>query len=133
MECPRCKITLKPQTINERSGEILVDICPSCHGIWFDKEELVPLQNISEPVFMEWRKIPNEHDQLEALFCPSCPDHAMMQKAEHPRDTKVIFDYCETCQGIWLDGGELEAIQKESWLSAFVNLIRKMHKGVGNK
>ncbi|MEZ5070123.1 MAG: zf-TFIIB domain-containing protein [Bacteroidales bacterium] len=25
---------------------------------------------------------------------------------------KVIFDYCGNCQGIWLDSGQTEAIQK---------------------
>ena len=127
MNCPRCQTALETQPIIERNDEIIVDKCPSCQGIWFDKNELQPLENISEPVLMEWRKIPNEYDQLTALNCPFCSDHPMMKKAEHPRDEKVIFDFCERCEGIWLDGGELEAIQKESWVSAIVNLFRKMH------
>ncbi len=127
MDCPRCQTTLETQPIVERNDRIIVDKCPSCQGIWFDKNELTPLENISEPVLIEWRKIPSEYDQLTALNCPFCPEHPMMKKAEHPRDEKVIYDYCESCSGIWLDGGELEAIQKESWVSAIANLFRKLH------
>jgi len=127
MNCPRCQTILERHPIIERHNEIIVDKCPSCQGIWFDKDELKPLEKISEPVLMEWRNIPNEYDQLTALTCPYCSDNPMMKKAEHPRDDKVIFDYCENCEGIWLDGGELEAIQKESWFSAIFNLFRKLH------
>ncbi|MFT6321427.1 MAG: Zn-finger nucleic acid-binding protein [Granulosicoccus sp.] len=49
-----------------------------------------------------------------------------MKKAEHPRDKNVIIDYCEHCEGTWLDGGELEAIQKESWPIAIYNLLKKL-------
>jgi len=127
MNCPRCQTTLERHPIIERHNEIIVDKCPSCQGIWFDKDELKPLENISEPVLVEWRKIPSEYDQLTALNCPFCPGHPMMNKEEHHRDEKVIFDYCKTCEGIWLDGGELEAIQKESWFAALINLFGKMH------
>jgi len=126
MDCPRCKTALEIQLIKERNTEIEVDICNSCKGIWFDKNELKPLENISEPVLMEWRKIPSEYDQLTALNCPHCHGNPMMKKAEHPRDEKVILDYCENCDGIWLDGGELEAIQKESWFAAVFGLLGRM-------
>ena len=126
MNCPRCKTQLEAKTIVERQSEIQVDICSACQGIWFDKNELQPLENISQPVLMEWRKIPSEYDQLTALFCPSCTDHPLMKKVEHRRDEKVIMDFCENCHGIWLDGGELEAIQKESWFEAFFRLLGKL-------
>lgn len=126
MNCPRCKTDLTTQIINERLSQFEIDVCLQCDGIWFDKNELQQIENLSQPVLVEWRKIPSEYDQLTALFCPSCNGNPLMKKAEHPRDEKVIFDYCESCEGIWLDGGELEAIQKESWLSAFVNFIGKI-------
>ena len=50
-----------------------------------------------------------------------------MKKADHPRDENVILDYCESCSGIWLDGGELTAIQKETWLTSLFNLFKKLH------
>jgi Zn-finger nucleic acid-binding protein len=68
-------------------------------------------------------------DQLLPMYCPYCDLHPRMDKAEHPRDAKVIMDVCEHCSGIWLDGGELEAIQKESWWSAVMGLLGRMSGG----
>ena len=124
MDCPRCKLEMHKQIITERSGEIEIDICSHCKGTWYDQGELTDLEKLVKPVFVEVRKIPVEYDQLTALACPKCK--VLMKKAEHSRDENVILDYCEDCAGIWLDGGELTAIQKEGWLSTLFNLFKKM-------
>lgn len=116
MNCPRCKTPLNKENVKEFKVSFEVDNCHSCGGTWFDKGELSHLDKIKEPTYFEIKKIPNKKDQLKALSCPSCEDHQLMQKAEHYRDSKVIMDYCPLCKGIWLDKGELEAIQKENWL-----------------
>jgi Zn-finger nucleic acid-binding protein len=116
MNCPRCKTLLKTDIVKDIHTEFEIDKCESCGGTWFDHGELSKVDKIIEPVFWEIRKIPGEKEQLKALHCPSCNNSPLMQKAEHPRDNKVILDYCPSCKGIWLDKGELEAIQKENWL-----------------
>lgn len=129
MDCPRCKEPLSTTMHNEVNTVLEIDLCNNCGGIWFDKGELARIDKIIEPQFIEIRKIPRQRDQLEALHCPSCEDHPMMDKAEHPRDKKVILDYCETCKGIWLDKGELEAIQQENWLITVGNMFNWLING----
>ena len=116
MNCPRCETSLNIETIKEINFSVEVDKCPSCKGIWFDESELQKLENITELTVFEIRRIPSEYRQLDALYCPKCENggKALMKKATHPKDHKVIIDYCKNCNGIWLDGGELEAIQQES-------------------
>ena len=126
MKCPRCQSKLNKVIIPEQNLQIEVDQCSDCKGIWFDYGELQNIERVVEPVLFEFRKIPGTNDQLTALDCPFCDLHPRMDKAEHPRDKHVIMDICEHCSGIWLDGGELEAIQKENWVSAIIGLIRKM-------
>jgi len=126
MNCPRCKSRLKNKTIVEPNDKFEIETCPTCEGYWFDKSELNILENISEPVLFEWRMLCTKYDQLTPLNCPSCGDHPMMKKAEHPRDEKVVIDYCEHCEGTWLDGGELDAIQKENWSITIFNLLKKL-------
>ena len=116
MICPRCKKLLSNKTIIDFKYFLNLDYCSSCGGIWFDKGELTRFEKTIEPTFIEVRKIPNKHDQLETLYCPSCANPQTLQKAEHFKDKNVIIDYCPVCKGIWLDKGELEAIQKENWL-----------------
>jgi len=125
MDCPRCKIELERITIMERTGELEVDICNQCHGTWYDLGELSGLEQIVQPVFVEVRKIPNEYDQLTALACPKCK--VVMKKADHTRDENVILDFCESCSGTWLDGGELTAIQKQNWFTTIFDLFKKLH------
>lgn len=103
---------------------IEVDFCENCKGTWFDNGELSRVDTIIEPVVYEFRKIDPFTTQMEALYCPSCNEKVLMSKAEHPRDNKVIHDYCPSCKGIWLDKGELEAIQKENWLTTVVKVFR---------
>lgn len=126
MKCPRCLSALNEVDIKEGNFSIKVDQCTSCKGAWFDAGELNMIENIVEPVFLETRKIPSKYDQLTPLDCPYCDLHPMMEKAQHPRDEEVIMDYCDTCGGVWLDAGELEAIQRENWWTSLYNLIKKM-------
>ena len=116
MDCPRCKTPLSIEQLNELRVYFEIDTCKNCCGIWFDKGELSKIEKVIEPTFIEIKRIPEESEQLEVLYCPSCSNHPRLEKAEHPRDRKVIFDYCPLCNGIWLDKGELEAIQKENWI-----------------
>lgn len=123
MNCPRCAGNLNQEILKETNISIEVDRCEGCGGTWFDKGELNKVEEVIEPVFFEMRKIPSEIDQLAALHCPTCELSPMLLKAEHHRDEKVIIDYCDTCYGVWLDKGELEAIRTESWLITIKNVF----------
>jgi len=39
MKCPKCFGTLTEQSILTQSGEVIIDKCDRCAGIWFDKGE----------------------------------------------------------------------------------------------
>ncbi len=121
MNCPRCSTALNKETLRVVNESIEIDTCSSCGGRWFEKDELSKAEKIVEPTMLEIRRIPKEEEQMEGLYCPSCKNGKVMAKIENPRDAYVIMDYCPMCNGIWLDKGELEAIQKENWA---VTLIR---------
>lgn len=114
MNCPRCNKSTASEIIRDVKVSLEVDKCTSCGGIWFDKGELAKIDKLVEPTLYEIRTIPNKKEQLKALYCPSCGNHPLMEKAEHSRDNKVLMDYCPQCKGIWLDKNELEAIQREN-------------------
>jgi uncharacterized protein len=126
MKCPRCNVSLNTDIIHDLNRSVEIDKCPQCGGIWFDNGELEQLETIVEAVYVEIRNVPGKADQLKALSCPSCDNMQLMQKAEHPRDRKVIMDYCPVCHGIWLDKGELEAIQKENWLITIASIFKRL-------
>ncbi len=126
LDCPRCKSSLVKRTIKEVQHSIEVDHCDDCGGTWFDESELESIEHVSKPTVWEIRRIPRSIDQLAGLYCPTCEDHPLMAKAEHDRDQKVILDFCDSCKGIWLDKGELEAIQEENWITTIVELSSRI-------
>jgi Zn-finger nucleic acid-binding protein len=117
---------MKVETLRERHADLEIDRCPSCDGIWLDQSEMQKLEAIVEPVFLEIRKIPAKIDQLLGLYCPRCEGRVLMEKADHDRDEKVVVDYCPNCKGVWLDKGELRAIQQENIFVAIYHLLRDL-------
>lgn len=124
MDCPRCENKLQKESVRDFGTTIEIDYCASCGGAWFDEGELSRFEKIVEPVFWELKKVPSASEQMKELCCPTCEDKPVLEKRIHDRDDKVIFDYCPSCKGIWLDKGELEAIQKENWLKTMGRLFR---------
>mgnify|MGYP001795693730 CR=1 FL=1 len=109
----------------ERCG-VIIDICPTCHGAWFDVSELesiteyaarklarlkiencgTALTDITDSdidrLFGRNFNLPRETPQR---FCP-CDGAPLELKERHG----VIVDWCPICRGIWCDRGELDAI-----------------------
>lgn len=42
MKCPKCGLDLQPLQIKD--GNVEVDVCMGCHGVWLDAGELEQLQ-----------------------------------------------------------------------------------------
>ena len=129
MNCPRCNVLVKESKFqvydrDQNLLEVNVDSCPECKGIWLQKEELEYAERIVEPCLVEIKKVPKESQQYTDLFCPNCSSKVLMEKAVNRRDDVVIMDVCKKCNGVWLDGGELKAIQREDLLSMAVKVFK---------
>ncbi len=108
--CPRCKVTMQQQVAAPHRGAAWVraDVCERCASVWFDKAEL-------EEVSPELAGLPERPDEVAALgapsrglpHCPRChgaPVELLL--------LDVAIDFCPSCHGVWLDGGELEALAR---------------------
>ncbi len=122
MNCPRCASVLRG--VNYEGTPI--DTCDSCHGEWLDKAEILRINKAREVVFSEEDKLKVAGAQKgvvkvlaqeqKALTCPRC-GNTRMKTYNYAYDSGVIVDQCPQCDGLWLDEGELEAIQiiMEAW------------------
>jgi Zn-finger nucleic acid-binding protein len=123
--CPRCNAKLESTVIKDIVADYFAFKCTLCNGYWFSEPaELKQLSKISDISIVEFRKILSAKEQNQPLSCPVCDNQPVMEKVEHKKDRKVIMDVCRQCNGIWLDSGELKAIQTESLGSLFVKMIR---------
>lgn len=102
--CPACagvsmEAWIDPQTALE------IDCCPSCHGFWFDGEELgklFPSSVLARRAFGLEALAPTPGFNAAERSCPRCA-----QVMKRTRALEVEVDVCRRCRGIWLDAGEL--------------------------
>lgn len=116
MQCP-----IDHQTLVQRRYEwdIVIDECPACHGVWLEAGELERIQNAVEHDYGdELRAIPDSVSRAYAMAreksererrCPVC-DRTLDRK-EYGYASRILIDVCASCQGVWLDRGELEALE----------------------
>jgi uncharacterized protein len=112
MKCPACGRDLSAMT----AGDVAVDVCAGgCAGIWFDDFELAKLEREERSAGNALLQVPRDAavqvDVTARRSCPKCGVE-MMRRFESV-ERKVTVDECPTCAGMWLDAGELGAIEAE--------------------
>jgi len=116
MKCPNDQ-SLLVKKIYE--GNVEIDECPKCKGMWLDKHELEKIQDTLENDYSdELRKIPDYISRAYKMArsknedirkCPKCDNP--MSKKEYAKSSQIIIDICPTCRGVWLDKGELQKLE----------------------
>lgn len=107
MKCPRCDESLDETNFKE-AGFVVVDVCPSCSGVWFDEGELDQLDDgiSSNAEFLAYQPVSDEHEQL---VCPRC--QKPLEAISPVESPDLVIDRCATCRGFWLDEGELDHVR----------------------
>ena len=116
MQCPRDGSALNSE---KYEGDVVVDRCPSCHGFWLDSGELKSVQEIIEHDYSGQLNQINVVAQayefarqktLPDIKCPKCGGD--LNAKEYSYCSQILIDCCEDCGGMWLDAGELAALEK---------------------
>lgn len=118
MNCPSCELEMREYDV----GDLLVDICSQCGGVWFDSGELKPFMNLAlterkDIPYGEYSE-PGDHlppDELEdaLLDCPRCG--SPLEKFNYAYDSNILLERCSDCEGLWSDRdsvGELASFLK---------------------
>ena len=112
MNCLNCNTEMTNNLIQTKKDEIAYDICESCGSLWLDAGELdkIAYQVSGSIEFCTKDKV--EGILEKSKKCPRCDD-TIMDKVSFVGDDAIVLDHCSNCRGFWLDGGELEEINKE--------------------
>jgi Zn-finger nucleic acid-binding protein len=115
----KCPVDQTQLTKRNYEAEVEIDECPTCQGVWLDSGELEVIQKTVEHDYSEALKdIPNtvvasyQQARGEAdrkLKCPNCT--GIMHEKEHGYCSQIMVDVCLECSGIWLDRGEIQALE----------------------
>ena len=104
IQCERCDTSM--QTVFYEG--VAVKLCFSCKGMFFNEESLVAIEESREIEIPADTPIPRNGPEVRR-DCPEC--EIVMKKREHGKIRVTMIDYCQNCDGIWLDKGELASIQ----------------------
>jgi Zn-finger nucleic acid-binding protein len=104
--CPKCEIEL----IEELQGDMTLDVCLQCAGIWFDNDELNNIREQDPAVLMQidqqFRPKTEPATSGGIRNCPAC--RLPMRRYNYLYTSPIELDECEQCGGVWVDDGELE-------------------------
>lgn len=130
MNCPRCiRRSATPDLGAYRSAgpiespvalvdeihaaQVTIARCPSCRGAFASHEAM---HAIDDQGRKRGRGSPNTAEMARRAAAPagrriSCPDcSSETTRREWSFSTLVFVDVCIECRGVWMDGGEVEAI-----------------------
>jgi len=110
INCPKCSSEALVET--PALGNIPLDICPGCSGIWFSKGELEALLKQSQGNSLTDLNLINP--KAEGLVCPGCKNQMSRGGLVNPL---LLVDRCPSCGGVWLDPRELHLARKLLGLS----------------
>jgi membrane associated rhomboid family serine protease len=106
LDCPHCRhYTLEPL----RHENVRLDACVHCGGVWFDPNELDIVLRRYDPNYRREGSIAKTLGQRVSgtpKKCPRCKVSLATYEFEQGSDLKI--DVCHSCNGVWLDKGELD-------------------------
>ncbi len=112
--CPHCEVPMSSfQALKDEN--VIIDMCPECYGMFFDRGELRYLVNLltdNKEINVNKIDIGDLKDidhvrSTDYVKCPVCGD--TMHRINYEDSSGIIFDYCKK-HGIYLDSGELKQI-----------------------
>jgi Zn-finger nucleic acid-binding protein len=107
LDCPRCRVgTLRELEV----GDVLIDRCDTCAGLWFDNDEVTDISGQQGLGRRVETGLPPAENAVHDMACPRCPEVALrrlsLDRADPAASPLVVFR-CVSCGGTWLDRGEL--------------------------
>ena len=103
LTCPNDNTNLTPISVED----VPVDQCPTCGGFWLQGGELEQL-GAHHGAHLEPITVGAVSVVDSVRKCPQ--DSSALRQHEFAEHSGITIDQCATCQGIWLDKGELASI-----------------------
>ena len=124
MNCPKCEKHLAMQMV----GDIEIDSCGNCGGVWLDLGELKALLQQSDSF---QASLSNDDSGTTSIYdaltgsCPRCGGEGHMTRVQHLDRPEITMDSCPVCYGIWLDGGEFGELARKDVVTQVRTFLRR--------
>ena len=112
MQCLKCGAEMVSNQVITKGAQITYDMCEKCGSLWLDAGELDKMAFQVEGSLEYCEKDKKPEPEARSWKCPRCDD-STLEKVKFLESEDVFLHYCRHCGGFWLDGGELDLIDKE--------------------
>lgn len=126
--CIKCDVAMERKLVEE----VELDWCPSCHGLWLDRDEIQQLVAKSDTALEELRRlVQQQRGSEEARSGSPQPCPACQGKLSVALLGMFNIEHCTACGGIFLDRGELERMiqlirDRQNRVASIVALARSV-------
>lgn len=120
IECPKCGHGMLEITYG---GDLVIDRCSHCQGLWFDHGEAEILKSkwMGDALDIGSRAKGKQWDTVDDIACPRCGKD--MEKASDPDQPHIWYEVCLD-HGMFMDAGEFRDYKNETLLDWFRSLVR---------
>jgi Zn-finger nucleic acid-binding protein len=102
MNCPKCLAPMERVQV----GDVEVDRCTGCRGVWFDslEEERLKAAGAGAAVDIGDEAEGRRHNEHRRIDCPRC--HTRLIRMVDVEQPQIWFEACKFCYGRFFDAGE---------------------------
>ena len=124
MRCPKCRADM--EQIDYEGTE--VDRCTICSGLWFDVGEIDVLKDKDAAAALDTgsAKTGRQSNALNDYQCPRCS--GAMIKVVDAKQTHIWYETCSSCNGSYLDAGELSDLASVNIADFFKDMVTPERK-----
>ncbi|HEX4348047.1 MAG TPA: zf-TFIIB domain-containing protein [Vicinamibacterales bacterium] len=109
MDCLNCHAEMTTYDVVTRKDHVTYNACDQCGSLWLDRGELDKLAFRSEGSIEYCEEAEAVVPEARAMPCPRCDD-AALSRVKFLGSDDITLHYCGSCQGFWLNGGELDLV-----------------------
>lgn len=120
IECPKCGHGMDEITYG---GDLVIDRCTNCQGLWFDEGEAELLKSkwMGDALDIGKADHGRKWDTVDDISCPRCGRD--MDKVSDPDQPHIWYEVCQD-HGMFMDAGEFTDFKNETLTDWFRSLIR---------
>jgi Zn-finger nucleic acid-binding protein len=112
MHCLNCGSEMVNYTVLTEQKQVSYDMCEACGSLWLDRGELdkMAFQVEGSIEFCSHEEAGGAPPTGKG--CPRC-DGVQLEKVRFLGSSDLMLDACPNCGGFWLDGGDLDLVNRE--------------------
>ena len=106
-------------------GQIYVERCIGCKGLWFDlleHEQMAAIEG-SEAIDIGGAELGRRFREVDDIDCPHCS--APMLKMVDVHQPHIWYEGCPSCYGVFFDAGEFADYKEKTVMDFFRDLFAK--------